>query len=50
MAEERVDVARPEMLRWLIVAVVVIVGIALYLRFGAVTRPVLAPAAQELSS
>jgi hypothetical protein len=49
MGEERVDGARPETVRWLVIAVVVIVGIALYLRLAPRTPAVLSPGAQEVA-
>ena len=49
MAEERVDMARPELVRWLVIVVVVIAGIALYLGLAPRTQPVLSPAPQEVA-
>ena len=47
MADERADVAPPELARWIVIAAVVIVGIVLYFRLAPSTHPVVAPAGQE---
>ena len=47
MADERAEVAWPDLARWIVIAIVVIVGIVLYFRLAPRTRPVVEPAAQE---
>ena len=47
MPDERADVALPDLMRWIVIAVVVIIGIVLYFRLAPRTRPVVEPAGQE---
>ncbi len=49
MAEERVDATLPELLRWIVMAAVVIAGVVLYLWLAPTTRAVVPPAGQELT-
>jgi uncharacterized BrkB/YihY/UPF0761 family membrane protein len=43
MGDERADSAPPQLGRWLVIAVVLIVGIVLYFRLAPRTRPVVEP-------
>lgn len=47
MGDERADSAPPQLGRWLVIAVVLIVGIVLYFRLAPRTRPVVDPVAAE---
>jgi hypothetical protein len=47
MAEERVEVALPDLARWLVIAAVVLVGIGLYAVYGRTTEPVVMPVVVE---
>ena len=47
MAEERVEVTLPDLGRWLVIGVVVLVGIGLYAAYGRDIEPVVAPAGVE---
>jgi hypothetical protein len=47
MDKNRVELAGSELLRWAIVAVIVIAGIALFFYFGPHTEPVVPPSVQE---
>ena len=47
MADERSDAALPDLMRWILIAVIVIIGIVLYFRLAPRTRPVVEPTGQE---
>lgn len=47
MADERADVALRDLMRWIVIAVVVIIGIVLYFRTAPRTSPIVEPAGQE---
>jgi hypothetical protein len=47
MADERSDAALPDLMRWILIAAVVIIGIVLYFRLAPRTHPVVEPAGQE---
>jgi hypothetical protein len=50
MAEERAEVALPELTRWLVVAALILAGVALYLWLAPRTAPLARPAAREVVS
>ena len=41
------ELSRSELLRWLVVALVVLAGIALFIYFGPSSRPAVPPSVQE---
>ncbi len=47
MADERSDVALPDLMRWIVIAGVVIIGIVFYFRLASRTSPVVEPSGQE---
>jgi hypothetical protein len=47
MADERAHAALPDLMRWIAIALIVIIGIVLYFRLAPRTRPVVDPAGQE---
>lgn len=47
MADERSDASLPDLMRWILIAAVIVVGIVLYFRLAPRTRPVVEPASQE---
>ena len=47
MTDERTEIRSSEMGRWLLVAVLVVVGIVLYFVFAPDSRPVATPSVQE---
>ena len=47
MAEERVEVALPDLARWMVIAAVILVGIGLYAVYGRSAEPVVAPMGVE---
>lgn len=47
MTDERTETRGSEMWRWLLVAVLVVVGIVLYFVFAPDSRPVATPSVQE---
>jgi len=47
MDDDRVVLSRSELLRWMIVAIVVIAGIALFFYFAPSTKPAVPPSVQE---
>jgi uncharacterized membrane protein len=47
MDKDRVELAGSELFRWVIVAVIVVAGIALYFYFAPRTEPVVPPSVQE---
>lgn len=47
MVDERADVALRGLVRWIVIAVVVVIGIVLYFRLAPRSRPVVAPAGSE---
>jgi hypothetical protein len=48
MADERADVPLRALVRWIIIAAVVLIGIGLYFRLAPRSRPVVAPSASEV--
>jgi hypothetical protein len=49
MAEERAEVALPELSRWLAVAAVILAGVALYLWLAPQTAPLAHPVTREVA-
>ncbi len=49
MADERVDATLPELLRWIVMAAVVVAGVVLYLWLAPATRAVVPPVGQEVA-
>ena len=47
MSEERTEVGGGEAARWLLVAVLIVVGVVLYFIFAPDSRPVATPSIQE---
>ena len=47
MDKDRTELAGTELLRWAVVAAIVIAGIALFFYFAASTEPVVPPTVQE---
>jgi uncharacterized BrkB/YihY/UPF0761 family membrane protein len=47
MDDDRVELSGSELLRWLIIALIVIAGIALYFYFAPSTQPAVPPSVQE---
>jgi hypothetical protein len=47
MDEDRQDLSGSELLRWVIVALVVLAGIALFVYFGPSSKPAVPPSVQE---
>jgi hypothetical protein len=45
--QERTTLAGSELFRWLILAALIVAGIALFFYFGSVTEPVVPPSVQE---
>jgi hypothetical protein len=48
MEEERVTLSGSELVRWLIVAVIVIAGIVLFFYFAPSSKPAVPPSVQEV--
>jgi hypothetical protein len=48
MAEERVEIALPELTRWLVVAAVILAGVALNLWLAPRTAPLAPPSVREV--
>ncbi|HYF40677.1 MAG TPA: hypothetical protein VD930_13365 [Gemmatimonadales bacterium] len=49
MNDDKVTLSGSELIRWLIIAVVIIAGIALYFYFAPSTEPAVPPSVQESS-
>ena len=49
MVDERADVPLRGLMRWIVIAAVVVVGIVLYFRLAPRTRPVVPPAGAEVA-
>ena len=49
MDEQRAELSGSELVRWVIVALVVIAGIILYFYFAPSTKPAVPPSVQEVS-
>ncbi|MGH7499571.1 MAG: hypothetical protein ACREL3_12055 [Gemmatimonadales bacterium] len=47
MSEERAVVGKAELARWLLVAVMVVIGVVLYFVYASDSRPVAIPSIQE---
>lgn len=47
MDQDRVELSGSELIRWLVVAVLIIAGIGLFLYFAPSTRPVVRPSVEE---
>jgi len=47
MDQERITLAGAELIRWLILAALIVAGIALFFYFGPSTQPVVPPSVQE---
>jgi hypothetical protein len=47
MDKDRVEIAGSELIRWAVVAVIVIAGVALFFFFAPYTEPVVPPTVQE---
>jgi hypothetical protein len=48
MDDDRVSLAGTELIRWLVVAAVIIAGIGLYFYFAPSTKPVVPPTVEEV--
>lgn len=46
MADERVEVGLPDLGRWVVVALLVVVGLVLFFRLSPGTRPIVQPTAE----
>ena len=47
MTQERESVSGSELVRWLLLAALIVVGLGLFFYFGPSTRPVVPPTVQE---
>jgi uncharacterized BrkB/YihY/UPF0761 family membrane protein len=47
MDEDRIEMSGSELIRWLIVVVIIIVGIGLFFYFAPSTKPAVPPSVQE---
>jgi hypothetical protein len=47
MSDERTTIGRGELGRWLLVAILVVVGVVLYFKFAPDSRPVALPSTEE---
>ena len=50
MDHDRAELSGSELIRWLVVAALIIVGIGLFFYFAPLTRPVVPPSVEETGS